>query len=322
MAESTGKQGKGILPIADEPLADPGAYGPDRVFVHLRDADAPDPRHAEAMHALRRGRPPDDHADGGRRGRPRAAVLLRRVRHRGRRLGAGDQPVRPAQRPGGEGQHGEGARAGRAGGAAGRLARRAARRARVAGVPGDHGLPALRRRDRPRGRRRCGRTRSSATASRRRGATARASCTRPASSTRAARRTGRFLQLVHDSDADLDVPGQPYTFRTLIDAQADGDLQTLRDHGLPGRARAAARRRPAPAPSPDSRSSSSETRLRRPRQDGRQHGPSHPPRLGPPGRRVRLLRRTPSRPPRATARAAPRRSRTSSPSSTRRGSSG
>jgi glucose-6-phosphate isomerase/transaldolase/glucose-6-phosphate isomerase len=44
---------------------------------------------------------------------------------------------------------------------------------------------------------------------------------------------GRFLQLVHDSGADLDVPGKPYTFRKLIDAQADGDLQTLRDHGRP-----------------------------------------------------------------------------------------
>ena len=43
---------------------------------------------------------------------------------------------------------------------------------------------------------------------------------------------GRFLQLVHDADADADVPGEPSTFRTLIDAQADGDLQTLRDHGL------------------------------------------------------------------------------------------
>ena len=52
VAESTGKQGRGILPIADEPLVDPGAYGDDRVFVHLRDADAPDPRHAEAVAAL------------------------------------------------------------------------------------------------------------------------------------------------------------------------------------------------------------------------------------------------------------------------------
>ena len=62
VAESTGKQGRGILPIADEPLLDAGAYGADRVFLHLRDADAPDPRHAEAVRALRRGRPPDDHA--------------------------------------------------------------------------------------------------------------------------------------------------------------------------------------------------------------------------------------------------------------------
>src|SRR3954447_21343651 len=44
--------------------------------------------------------------------------------------------------------------------------------------------------------------------------------------------TGKFLQLVHDGTDDLEVPGQPYTFRTLIDAQADGDLQTLREHGL------------------------------------------------------------------------------------------
>jgi len=43
---------------------------------------------------------------------------------------------------------------------------------------------------------------------------------------------GQFLQLVHDSDADADVPGDEFDFRTLISAQADGDLQTLRDHGL------------------------------------------------------------------------------------------
>jgi hypothetical protein len=41
--------------------------------------------------------------------------------------------------------------------------------------------------------------------------------------------TGRFLQLRSDADFDLPVPGKPYSFRTLIDAQADGDLQTLRD---------------------------------------------------------------------------------------------
>jgi transaldolase / glucose-6-phosphate isomerase len=35
VAESTGKHGKGIVPIADEPLAAPEEYGKDRVFVHL-----------------------------------------------------------------------------------------------------------------------------------------------------------------------------------------------------------------------------------------------------------------------------------------------
>jgi glucose-6-phosphate isomerase len=45
--------------------------------------------------------------------------------------------------------------------------------------------------------------------------------------------TGRFLQLIDEPAIDLEVPGEPYTFGTLIRAQADGDLQTLRDHGLP-----------------------------------------------------------------------------------------
>ncbi len=42
IAESTGKQGRGILPVADEPLTRPDFYGDDRVFVYLRDADAVD----------------------------------------------------------------------------------------------------------------------------------------------------------------------------------------------------------------------------------------------------------------------------------------
>ncbi|ADB53104.1 bifunctional transaldolase/phosoglucose isomerase [Conexibacter woesei] len=40
VAESTGKHGKGIVPIADEPLGDPAVYGDDRVFVHIRNASA------------------------------------------------------------------------------------------------------------------------------------------------------------------------------------------------------------------------------------------------------------------------------------------
>jgi transaldolase/glucose-6-phosphate isomerase len=41
-AESTGKEGKGILPVAGEPVGTPDVYGEDRVFFHLRSADGPD----------------------------------------------------------------------------------------------------------------------------------------------------------------------------------------------------------------------------------------------------------------------------------------
>jgi transaldolase/glucose-6-phosphate isomerase len=42
IAESTGKLGTGIVPIAGEPLTDPAAYGADRLFVHMRIHGAPD----------------------------------------------------------------------------------------------------------------------------------------------------------------------------------------------------------------------------------------------------------------------------------------
>jgi glucose-6-phosphate isomerase/transaldolase/glucose-6-phosphate isomerase len=45
--------------------------------------------------------------------------------------------------------------------------------------------------------------------------------------------TGLFLQLVHDGEEDVEVPGAGYSFGTLKNAQATGDLQTLREHGLP-----------------------------------------------------------------------------------------
>ncbi len=36
LAESTGKEGRGIVPVVDEPLGPPRVYGKDRLFVHLR----------------------------------------------------------------------------------------------------------------------------------------------------------------------------------------------------------------------------------------------------------------------------------------------
>ena len=42
LAESTGKEGKGIVPIEGEPVGKPGVYGDDRLFVYIRmDVDPP-----------------------------------------------------------------------------------------------------------------------------------------------------------------------------------------------------------------------------------------------------------------------------------------
>ena len=43
VAESTGKQGKGLIPIDGEPLRSADAYGADRLFIRLRLAPSPDP---------------------------------------------------------------------------------------------------------------------------------------------------------------------------------------------------------------------------------------------------------------------------------------
>jgi hypothetical protein len=39
---------------------------------------------------------------------------------------------------------------------------------------------------------------------------------------------GRFLVLIHDGPEDVEIPGRPFGFRVLKNAQAHGDLQTLR----------------------------------------------------------------------------------------------
>jgi hypothetical protein len=44
---------------------------------------------------------------------------------------------------------------------------------------------------------------------------------------------GRFLSLIADEGPDVQIPDASYTFRTLKTAQALGDLETLRAHGLP-----------------------------------------------------------------------------------------
>ncbi|HYL69914.1 MAG TPA: hypothetical protein VEY89_01255, partial [Candidatus Dormibacteraeota bacterium] len=43
--------------------------------------------------------------------------------------------------------------------------------------------------------------------------------------------TGVFIQITCDDAQDVPIPGKPYTFSILKQAQAEGDLRSLRDHG-------------------------------------------------------------------------------------------
>ncbi len=52
LAESTGKQGKGMIPVDREPPAEPAAYGSDRIFIYLRLESEPDARQDSAVTKL------------------------------------------------------------------------------------------------------------------------------------------------------------------------------------------------------------------------------------------------------------------------------
>jgi transaldolase/glucose-6-phosphate isomerase len=53
LAESTGKEGKGLVPVAGEPVGDPSVYGEDRVFVHVRLAEEEESALDRNVQALR-----------------------------------------------------------------------------------------------------------------------------------------------------------------------------------------------------------------------------------------------------------------------------
>jgi transaldolase/glucose-6-phosphate isomerase len=58
IAESTGKEGKGIIPVDRERLASPDAYDDDRVFAYLRLDEAPDTAQDTAVAALEKAGKP------------------------------------------------------------------------------------------------------------------------------------------------------------------------------------------------------------------------------------------------------------------------
>jgi transaldolase / glucose-6-phosphate isomerase len=54
LAESTGKRGRGLIPLAEEPLTTPERYGSDRFFTYLELEGQADPSQRQAMEALER----------------------------------------------------------------------------------------------------------------------------------------------------------------------------------------------------------------------------------------------------------------------------
>lgn len=58
LAESTGKEGRGLIPVDLEPLGEPEVYGKDRLFVYLRLTSAPDPVQDAAVEKLKQAGQP------------------------------------------------------------------------------------------------------------------------------------------------------------------------------------------------------------------------------------------------------------------------
>jgi transaldolase/glucose-6-phosphate isomerase len=234
IAESTGKAGKGILPVADEPLGDPAVYGDDRAFVYLRDADAPDAETDARIEALARaGHPVLTLATHGPTDLGRVFFFSEfATAVAGWVLGVNpfDQPDVQA-------------------------AKDATKRVLEAGMPDlpeadDEALAALLRQAEPpryvaiHGYLRPSAELDAAVAELRvairdatRAATTFGYGPRFLHSTGQLHKggppTGLFLQLLHDGDEDVEIPGAGYTFATLKNAQAAGDLATLRERGLP-----------------------------------------------------------------------------------------
>jgi transaldolase / glucose-6-phosphate isomerase len=239
VAESTGKHGTGILPVAEEPLADPSAYGDDRVFAYLPDLDAPDAAMDERVQALAwAGHPLVTIPTHGPLDLGRVFLLAEiatAVAGWGLKINPFDQPnVQQAKD---------------------------ATNKVLAGYEAEHQLPSVPEADAAALRALAldGKPPSyvaimayvqpssefdAALAELREAIRAASGCTttfgygpRFLHSTgqfhKGGPKEGRFLQLLHDGPLDVEIPGRPFTFTTLKNAQAIGDFETLRELGLP-----------------------------------------------------------------------------------------
>jgi transaldolase / glucose-6-phosphate isomerase len=231
IAESTGKEGKGILPVAGEPLGDPEEYGDDRLFAYLRNPDGPDPDVDARLDALARA------------GHPTVTLAVHGAADLGRifffaefatavagwvlGINAFNQPNVQEAKDNTARVLKEGLPDVDPGNLEELLGRAApphyvALMAYVKPSPEfDAAIAELRTKIRAR-------TRATTTfgyGPRFLHSTGQMHKGGPP--------TGLFVQLVHDGDEDVEIPDAGYTFGHLKNAQAVGDLQTLRDHGLP-----------------------------------------------------------------------------------------
>jgi transaldolase / glucose-6-phosphate isomerase len=71
IAESTGKEGKGLIPIDSEPLGDPAVYGKDRFFIDIRTEGENDTAHDDRLAALEKA------------GHPVVRIVMKSIDHIG-----------------------------------------------------------------------------------------------------------------------------------------------------------------------------------------------------------------------------------------------
>ena len=265
LAESTGKHGTGIVPVDREPIGDVAAYGNDRVFVRIKLADAEGWTAGDAFvdaaeaagHPVIRLQMADPIDIGGEMVRWEVATAIagavlgidpfdqpnvEEAKDLTRKVlagaSSGQTPAEPAPPLVSDGQagialHGDAPMRLTAGDGTlvGELARHLARRKPNAYL----GLQAFIAPS------------SAATESMDRIRSLLRDATRNATTAGYGPRflhstgqlhkggppTGWFLQLTADHPKDLPIPGWPYTFGRLIDAQAEGDFAAIEAHDLP-----------------------------------------------------------------------------------------
>jgi transaldolase / glucose-6-phosphate isomerase len=238
VAESTGKRGKGVLPVADEPVSTPGVYGEDRIFAYLRDTDSPSEELDEPIKALADAdQPTVTLSAGGPEDLGRIFFFAEfATAVAGWALG-----INPFDQPNVQEAKDATARVLDGIGEGGALiepddADDDALRALLS-TQSPHYVailgyiaPCVRVAEAVAELRTAIRDATQATTTFGYGP-------RYLHSTgqfhKGGPKTGRFLVLVHDGPQDVAIPSRPFTFKVLKNAQAFGDLETLRAHDLP-----------------------------------------------------------------------------------------